>query len=140
MCTGPPATNAPGSKVRVDLQSDKEPAAVTFHPKTLHLHILQDGPNILLDNSRFSDHQRNYNVLIDQSNSVNLVRKTGPDLPATLYLVFDVNFDEATHGVYLQEHLKTVHMSGSQASQIIGLIKRHWRVFDPGGMCYSVIG
>ena len=39
----------------------------------------------------------------------------------------------------LREHLKTGHMPASQASRVIDMIKRHWRVFNPDGARFPVI-
>ena len=73
MFTGPPTTDTPGSRVRFDLQSDKEPVAVAFHPETLRLPILHDGPSVLLDDRGFPNRQRKYNFVIDQYDGVNFI-------------------------------------------------------------------
>ena len=88
----------------------EEPINVTSRPGTLRLLILPDGPAVNLDDRGSPDRQYSYDFLIEQSNSVDLIRKVGPELPATVNAAFDVKFDEAAHSAYLQEHLKTGHM------------------------------
>ena len=101
MYAGPPQEDAPGSNVRFDPTSE-EPTNVTFHPGTLCLPLLPDGPDFILDNWGFPDRQRNYDSLIDQSDGVDLIRKVGPELLTTVDPALDVKFDEATHGAYLR--------------------------------------
>ena len=69
-----------------------------------------------------------------------LIRKTGPELPTFIDPAFDVKFDKVKHSAYLREHRKTGHMSASQASRVIDMIKRHWRVFNPDGVRFPVKG
>ena len=94
----------------------------------------------MLDNRGLPDRERDYDFLIDQSDGVNLIQNIDPELPDTVDSASNVKFDKATHGAYLRGHLKTRHMPGSQASHIIDLVKSHWRVFNPDGVCFPVIG
>ena len=137
--TGPPDEAAPGDRIRLGPATEDTPN-VTFHPGTLCLPILPDGPDVNLDDRGFPDRQRDYDFLVEESDGVDLIRKIGPELPTTVDPEFDVKFDEPTHGAYLQKHLATGHMPASRASRTIEMVKRHWRVFNPDGVRFPVIG
>ena len=120
--TGPPPDAAPGAGIRFDPVSNG-PSGVSFHPETLRLPILPDGPDVNLNDRGFPDRQLDYDFLIEQSEGVELIRKTGPEFPTTVDP--DIKFDEAKYGAYLREHPKTSHMPASQALRVIDLIKCH---------------
>ena len=46
--TGPPQDDDPGARIRFDRVTEK-PTNVTFHPGTLRLPTLPDGPGVNLD-------------------------------------------------------------------------------------------
>ena len=86
------------NEVRSNLQADTIYAVVTFHPEMLRLPFLQDGPNLMVDDRDFFNRQSNCDLLISGSDGVDLLCKTGPELPATVDPVFNVKFSEATSG------------------------------------------
>ena len=98
--TGPPPAAAPGAGIRFDPVSS-DPSSVSFHPETLRLPILPDGPDVNLSDRGFPDRQRDYDFLVEESEGVELIRKTGPELSTSIDPVFGVKFDELKHGAYL---------------------------------------
>ena len=81
---------------------------------------------MMLDNQGFPYRQHDYNFIDYGNDSINLIWKTDPVIPATVETAFGVKFDEATHCTYLREQLKTVHIPGSRAARTIDFIKGCW--------------
>ena len=83
----------------------------TKSKKNIKLPVQEAGPNPLYDNRGHPDAETDYNLLFDESQNVNLVRKTSRVLPPTIDPLFDVRFNERSHGEYLNQHLHVGHLS-----------------------------
>ena len=67
--TGPPPATAPGAGIRFDPVSN-DLSGVSFHPETLRLPILPDGPDVNLSDRGFPNRQRDYDFLVEESEGV----------------------------------------------------------------------
>jgi hypothetical protein len=75
----------------------------------------------MLDDHEFLDRQRDYDVLIEECDVVNLICKTRTNLPGSVDPIFDIKFGETLHGAYLKEHLTTAHMPVSGMARTIDM-------------------
>ena len=94
----------------------------------------------MMDDHGFPDVQQDYDFLEDGASESPVLRKVEPELPSAVDPAFDVKYDDAKHGDYLRSHLNTGHLPADIAARLISMIKKHWRVFDPDGLKFPVIG
>ena len=101
MYNGPAPPDAPGHLICFESSDTAPPAGVTLLPDTLRLPMLRQGHDIMLDNHGFPNHQRDYDFIIEECGTVDLICKTGSKLLDSINPIFDVKFDEALHSDYL---------------------------------------
>ena len=112
---------------------------VSLKGKAIRLPLIQGKDDPLIDDRGFPDRQIDYDFL-EEKECAPLLRKTVSELPKDIDPDFNVQFDEAKHGAYLREHLKTGEMPPKILQRLTNLIKKYWCVFNPDGVKYTVIG
>ena len=129
MFKGPEPEAPPGKKVR-------------FQKDNVLFPIYGDGINPLVYDRGFPDKQIYYDFLEEQVMKMDLpfLWKVVPEFPTKFEPNFDEKFDEAKHGAYLKEHVKTDQMSPRKAARLMAAIKDNWLVFNPDGVKHTVIG
>ena len=94
----------------------------------------------MVDDHGFADLQQDYDFLEEGASESPVLRKVMSTLPDAVNPAFDVKYSNDKHGEYLRTHVVTGHLPGDIASRLISIIKKHWRVFDPDGLKFPVIG
>ena len=108
--------------------------------KSIRLPAAGAGTEAMMDDHGFADLQGDYDFLEDGASESPVLRKVESTLPATVDPNFDVKYDDTKHGEYLRKNLATGHLPADIALRLINVIKKHWRVFDPNGLKYTIIG
>ena len=121
-------------------EEDPLGTAVSFRDNTIWPHLVGDDPNVMTDDGNFPDLQRDCDFLEDNAKDTPILPKVLLTFPDGVDPDFDVAFDEAKHGAYLGEHLKTSHPSPATATRLVKVLKRHWRVFNPDRVQHNIIG
>ena len=74
--------------------------------------------NVFFDNRGFPDPIDNYDWLMEKTVG-NILRKRKHPAPIIADPLFNNKYDEAKHGAYLREHLKTGHLQPDIAAELI---------------------
>ena len=120
-----------------------EPPGVAVHFRDDLLRILLPSiePDVLIDDRGFPDRQVDYDHLEEHADDLPILRKShGTPLPDTVDPNVDTKFNAIAHGAHLIQYLKTGHLAPDTAKKLIHVIKKHWRVFNPAGVKFSIIG